>query len=55
MYASPAVSICRIEPEGSVAEDIISPVNSMVGTTDWEDGGLIGDDDEEGGDLLLPL
>jgi hypothetical protein len=47
-YVNPEVSIYRVVMETAIAGPVVS-----VQTDNWEDGGVIGDEADEGGDIYI--
>ena len=51
-YDSPTVKVARVALEEGLAQTG-HPVSIGASLVDWEDGGTLGDDPEEGGDIIL--
>ena len=49
-YKSPAVTVTRVLLEASIAQ---APVSIGVQLHDWEDGGELGNNPGDGGDIYL--
>ena len=50
-YAPPSLKIFRVVLEDNLAQTVAVSVEPRL--LDWEDGGVIGDDPSEGGDVYL--
>ena len=50
-YDPPSMRIILVELEGGLAETVV--ISASARLLDWEEGGVQGDDLEEGGDIYL--
>ena len=50
LYESPTIKLTGVVEEQCIAQTTVSV---QVTLSDWEDGGTIGDDADEGGDISL--
>ena len=50
-YEPPSVQVVKIQLEKGMAQTVI--VSAGVQLYDWEDGGKLGDNPDEGGDIFL--
>ncbi|MDR1527458.1 MAG: hypothetical protein LBS46_07310 [Dysgonamonadaceae bacterium] len=48
IYVSPTVSVCRVKVEKGIADNLISTKGNKVSMKDWEDGGELGLENEDG-------
>ena len=51
-YEAPTVKVFRVELEKGIAQTGIA-VSMGTRLIDWDDGGMLGVDPEEGGDIIL--
>ena len=50
-YESPLVMVSQVALEEGLAQTVM--ISASARLLDWEEGDLLGDDDDEGGDIYL--